>query len=201
MIEFMPITTLTNDGAGGGRRSYRLGMNLAACVWGFAEATLFFVVPDVLLTWIALHDARAAWRSCVWCLAGAVVGGAVMYGWGAYDVDSALVVLDCVPGVNQAMCDTVAEQLRTRGPTALFLGPVAGTPYKVYAVHAGAIPTPVALFLLASVPARLLRFVVLAGFAVLVRRAMPRMSLTTSQILHAVVWGCFYAWSFWRAAN
>src|SRR5579859_7156501 len=30
----------------------------AGCLWGFAEATLFFVVPDVLLTVVALYTPR-----------------------------------------------------------------------------------------------------------------------------------------------
>ena len=130
----------------------RLGMNLAALVWGFAEATLFFVVPDVLLSWIALHQPRRAWIACGWAVAGALVGGTVMYAWGAVDVDSALAALEHVPAINRTMCDAVGEQFHQQGISAIFLGPISGTPYKIYAVQAGAGRISLALFLLVCRP-------------------------------------------------
>src|SRR3546814_4475619 len=44
-------------------------------LWGFAEATVFFVVPDVWISRRALSSWRAALRSCGFALAGALVGG------------------------------------------------------------------------------------------------------------------------------
>ena len=39
---------------------------LAAGLWGFAEATLFFVVPDVLLTFAVVALGRARfWPRCL----------------------------------------------------------------------------------------------------------------------------------------
>src|SRR5437667_439728 len=43
-------------------------------LWGFAEATLFFIVPDVLLGAVALFAPRAAPRLLAFTLAGALVG-------------------------------------------------------------------------------------------------------------------------------
>src|SRR5437868_1692315 len=63
----------------------------AALAWGYAEATLFFLVPDVLLSWVALRDPRAAGVACFWALAGALLGGATMYAWGAADPGTARV--------------------------------------------------------------------------------------------------------------
>ena len=37
---------------------------LIAALWGFSEATLFFIVPDVFLTVIVLRDRRAALLCC-----------------------------------------------------------------------------------------------------------------------------------------
>jgi len=54
-----------------------MGVVGAALVWGFAEATLFFFVPDILITRIALADLRRALWACFWSLLGAVSGGAV----------------------------------------------------------------------------------------------------------------------------
>ena len=36
-----------------------MGVNLVAFFWGLAEATLFFIVPDVFLTHLAIKIPRA----------------------------------------------------------------------------------------------------------------------------------------------
>jgi len=44
-----------------------------AALWGFAEATLFFIVRDVLLTGIAVRrGCRTALRATAWAIVGAV---------------------------------------------------------------------------------------------------------------------------------
>src|SRR3546814_12347528 len=48
-------------------------------LWGFAEATVFFVVPDVWISRRALSSWRAALRGCGFALAGALVGGVLLY--------------------------------------------------------------------------------------------------------------------------
>ena len=67
----------------------------AAFAWGFAEATLFFVVPDVWLTLIAVRRGlRPALVACGWALAGALAGGLAMYAWGAFDTATAREALE-----------------------------------------------------------------------------------------------------------
>ena len=59
---------------------------LIAGIWGFAEATLFFIVPDVWLTLIAVRRGLVpALAACGWALAGALAGGLAMYAWGVFD--------------------------------------------------------------------------------------------------------------------
>jgi hypothetical protein len=53
-------------------------LRLLALIWGFAEATVFFVVPDVLLTAIPVRDLRAASLACFLALLGALAGGTLM---------------------------------------------------------------------------------------------------------------------------
>jgi len=69
--------------------------HLAAFLWGFAEATLFFIVPDVLLTLLAV---RFGWRRAImpllFCLSGAVVGGAVFFGASAHSFEEMRAVLN-----------------------------------------------------------------------------------------------------------
>ena len=47
-----------------------------AFFWGFAEGTLFFVVPDVVISLVAIVRPRSAWRHVVAAIAGALLGGA-----------------------------------------------------------------------------------------------------------------------------
>src|SRR3546814_16266356 len=48
-------------------------------LWGFAEATVFFVVPDVWISRRALSSWRAALRGCGFALAGALVGCVLLF--------------------------------------------------------------------------------------------------------------------------
>jgi membrane protein YqaA with SNARE-associated domain len=137
-----------------------MGLMLAvAAAWGLAEATVFFLVPDIILTWIALREgiSRALWASVAACL-GALAGGAVLYGGAAADAGAARDILDCVPAVSPQMIAGAGDDLRRIGFAALFTGALSGVPYKIYALEAGAMHMSVLLFLLASVPARLFRF-------------------------------------------
>jgi hypothetical protein len=55
-----------------------------AFAWGLAEATLFFMVPDMIATLTALYSARRAYLQVALIVAGAVIGGALMFYWSSY---------------------------------------------------------------------------------------------------------------------
>ena len=168
---------------------------LNSAVWGFAEATLVFLVPDILLTRLAISDLRLALAACGFALLGALVGGCVMYGWGAADASSALAVVERVPAVSPAVVDRVGRSLEGGGLWPIFVGPLAGIPYKIYATQAGALGLSLALFLLASIPARGFRFVALTLFAAGVSAAIGRrLDLRGKRLLHLALWTTFYAW-------
>lgn len=170
----------------------------AAALWGFAEATLFFIVPDVLLSGMALRQSwTRVWRACLWATGAALIGGALMFAWGAADADAGLHVLQQVPAISPAMCDGVALQLQRDGLLALFVGALTGTPYKTYAVQAGAQGISLLAFLLISLPARLLRFVAVAGMVALICHRFPALTLRWRVGLWATGWMTFYSWYFW----
>jgi membrane protein DedA with SNARE-associated domain len=135
---------------------------LIAGLWGLAEATLFFLVPDIYIGLVALFN----WRRGLWATAftvlGALVGGAVMYALAANNPPGMQALLTYVPLVSRDMVNTVGEQLRTQGLAALVTGPLQGIPYKVYAVQAGAQRLPFAAFWLLTIPARLERILPVA---------------------------------------
>ena len=136
-----------------------MGVNWVAAVWGLAEATLFFFVPDIWLSISGRKKLRVGLTACHYCLAGALIGGCVLYVWGHYDLSGARSMVEKVPAVSPVMIDRVNEDLAHHGVWSVFLGPITGTPYKVYAAQAAAAGVGLWLFLLISIPARLLRFV------------------------------------------
>lgn len=171
---------------------------LIAGLWGFAEATLFFFVPDIWLTALAVRRGlKPALLACLTALAGALLGGLAMYGWAVADPVVARDVLDWVPAIDTAMIEQVRTALQEDGVMAMFLGPLFGIPYKIYAVEAAAAGIGPATFLAVSVPARLLRFGVLtivahAISAGLSGRTGPRLRIA----LLAGTWVVFYTGYF-----
>lgn len=166
-----------------------MALKLAAFLWGLAEATLFFIVPDVLLSAVALNRLRAALIACAWATAGALIGGALLFTWGAHDPASAWAVLDRIPAIDTDMQASVREALDEHGLAALFLGPLTGTPYKLYAVAAGQTGLSLTAFLLVSIPARAVRFVLLCLLVHLIARQLP--SNARLPVL-AACWLAFY---------
>ncbi|HKH69104.1 MAG TPA: hypothetical protein VKA75_17210, partial [Reyranella sp.] len=59
---------------------HRVGLWLAGLLWGLAEATAFFVVPDVLLTFVAQRRGLIpALAVMLFVVAGAALGGLAMW--------------------------------------------------------------------------------------------------------------------------
>jgi membrane protein YqaA with SNARE-associated domain len=151
---------------------------LAALAWGFAEATLFFIVPDVLLTLLALWNPRGAIEASIAALAGALIGGCVMYAWGQRSPDQALATLLRVPAIKQGLIDSVRSEINSRGVVAILVGPLRGIPYKIYAVEWAAQRRSFASFLLISIPARYVRFVLVTLACIACRGFVTPMILT-----------------------
>ena len=175
-------------------------MNLVALLWGFAEATVFFIVPDVWLSYAARERLRTGLIACLYALCGAVAGGVLMYWWGSRSAQSALEVLELLPAVDTLMIERVAGELTESGPLALFYGPVTGTPYKLYAVQASGAGVGAAAFVLVSIPARLTRFVLITVASHYVLAALAKRWPPVNRIaLLLFAWTAFYAWYFARA--
>jgi membrane protein YqaA with SNARE-associated domain len=170
---------------------------LLALAWGFAEATLFFVVPDVLITLFALRGFSRGLVTAGYALIGALVGGALMWTWGARDLPGARLALGALPAIGSALMDRTATELAHEGIVGMLGGSFVGVPYKIYAVHAASSGIGVGTFLGFSVPARLTRFVLLAYGASHAGRWMERrysrrvavaVWLTAWTINYAIYW-------------
>jgi membrane protein YqaA with SNARE-associated domain len=162
----------------------------AAAVWGFAEGTLFFLVPDILITFVAMFSVKKSGQQTAAVLLGSLLAGALLFTGNAWVTDP----VKHVPFVREWMFDKTRADFERHGVGALLRGPSSGIPYKVYAVQAPAY-TNLWAFLLVSIPARLERFLLVwAGFALVGRalRNRPAMAVTA----HALFWVGTYAW-YW----
>jgi hypothetical protein len=169
-----------------------------AFLWGFAEGTFFFVVPDVAISLAALIAPRKAWRHVLAAIAGAVIAGALLYTWSSRDPQSAHDAVARVPFVTAKMFTHVHTGYQTHGVTALLLGPLAGVPYKIYAVEAPPFLTATT-FLANTIPARGERFLLVWLFFGAIGIALRRYRGWTAShlaILHASFWILFYAF-YW----
>ncbi|WP_238385220.1 hypothetical protein [Nesterenkonia muleiensis] len=170
-----------------------------AAAWGFAEATFFFVVPDVWTSWVGLRKPKRALGTTVSALGGALAGGAVTYAWGRHaSASSSRTALTRVPGITDGMISEVEREVADSGHASLMRGPTRGVPYKIYARASGLQGKSLLNFLAWSVPGRLVRFVlvtlVASGVAAGVRRLFPRIP---EKLISGIFWGCwtaFYAW-------
>lgn len=172
---------------------------MLACAWGLAEATFFFIVPDVLLTLIACRALRPALKATVAALVGALVGGAMMYAFGVHQPGVARDFLDRVPAISPALITRVADQINESGLLAVMLGPLKGIPYKIYAVEWGSIHGSFVKFLLISVPARYVRFFLASVSARAIARAISPVTHRRVRVevaILALFWVTFYGFYF-----
>lgn len=171
-----------------------------AVAWGAAEATVFFLVPDVWLSRVALTSPRRAFVACGTAVAGALAGGAATYVWARrVDPEASRAALRRIPAISGEMVDRCLAEVEESGNRVLLTGPAKGVPYKLYAWAAGVAGTSLPGFLAWSVPGRVPRFVAVTALtALLQEQAERRLGTELTQRLapasHALAWIAFYSW-------
>lgn len=166
-----------------------------AFFWGLAEATFFFIVPDVYLGLIALFN----WRRGLWgtaaAVTGALIGGSLMYGLAMRDPAGINLFLTRIPLINASMINSIASEIHSHGLTGMINGPLRGIPYKIYAVQVGGQGLPFGPFLLMTVAARLERILpvtLLAGAVGKLFRTLIERRTGLAVGIYAAVWGVVY---------
>ena len=166
---------------------------VVAGAWAFAEATLFFVIPDVWLTWVATAD-RATVRKLVRCVA---IGTAMAATGGVFVIVAGLGPLtELVPGITIEDLWSVQQRVRREGMISVTTAWTRGEPYKLYASACGMQGCPVGQFMAWSVVARGWRFGLTTSIAFGVAR-LVRMQ-EASRVLWAVVWISIYTVYWWK---
>jgi len=162
-------------------------------IWGLADATFFFVVPDALLTHLALRDFRRALIAGLWATVGAVLGGTAL--WFAAREGHTQVLLnafDWIPGISRDLIVRTAQSLHLNGLSALATGAAIGQPLKIYAVHAGAQNIALAPFLAVAAASLLARFSLTMSAAWLLARALRNRPAAFLFRVHVYAWIGFY---------
>jgi membrane protein YqaA with SNARE-associated domain len=166
--------------------------------WGFGEATLFFIVPDVWLGWVALVARRAAWAVLAVTLAGALLGGTVTYAVSKAAAPSTTArIADGVPTVDRDAIGRVSREMEEHGPRSVLFGPIRmGTPYKLYARAAGVQDQSLVAFLLWSIPGRLERMLPVTLLALAAGYTLRRWIAANRRTVlgvYAAIWLAVYA--------
>ena len=120
-----------------------------------------------------------------------------MFCWGNYDLKGTEEFLTQIPAIDEELLNKVEQQIDDDGVKATFFGPITGRPYKIYAVYAGAKDISFSSFLLVSIPARLLRFILLTWITWwIANKLLPKLQTRKQAFVLTAVWISFYSWYF-----
>ncbi|MCV0424770.1 MAG: hypothetical protein K5905_04825 [Roseibium sp.] len=175
----------------------RPGSKTLAALWGFAEATLFFIVPDVLLSSVALSSLKKALWACLSAALAATLGGLLVWICANQYPQETKDVLLKIPGISTTTYATVRELLQNGLFIGMLEGAFSGVPYKIFAAEAGSANVSPLAFAVLSPAARLPRFVaiVLVAFA-LSRLIGTRLSKSAKLAISLALWALFYIFYF-----
>lgn len=173
---------------------------LISFLWGAAEASFFFVVPDVWLSRVALCSLREALFNVLFAVSGALVGGTIVYFVGSYAFEMVRSLTSMIPAIHVEMVNGVGADVQSRSfLISMIDGSVSGVPYKIYALWAGHLNVSLPMFLLFTVIARSLRFIVVVVFARGVVLMLGRIfSINQIMMVHVTFWCAFYVFYFYK---
>lgn len=179
-----------------------MGINRLAFLWGLAEATFFFIVPDVLLSIAGKDILRKGLIACAYALGGALLGGVLLFWAGNAYQSQLLGMMEKLPAISEEMIESVHAQLTNDGAIAVLIGPTQGVPYKLYAVQAQSSGLAFGVFLLISIPARMIRFMLVTISVHYLGRGLDVVNIRASKILLILIgWIVFYLIFFIRMDN
>ena len=152
------------------RRLYDWTMGLAArrdAVWAlaavaFVEGSFFPIPPDVLLIPMVLAARDRAWRYAAVCTAASVAGGVFGYAIGWFLFEAVGEPILAFYGHAETFA-AFGARYNEWGAWIVFTAGVTPFPYKVIAIASGATRLDPATFVVASIVARGLRFLIVAA--------------------------------------
>ena len=172
-------------------------------IWALAEATLFFIVADVPIMALGIRrGVKPALNGAVVAAVFAALGGSIIWLWARGDPSMVHAVMWLVPGIDDDLVLQVINDWHENGALGMAAGSFSGVPYKLYAFAAGTMGggwNTLALFVFASILARLPRFLLVAlvsGWAG--PRLVARFGARPVWAVFVLAWAAFYA-VYWSA--
>ena len=186
---------MTPTVASAGRNAPLIGF-----LWGLAESTVFFIVPDVGVAYIALVTPGYWWKAAATSVLGALVGAVLLFlavqFWLHQEVRHLLTVL---PGIHPATLAAARSRISLHGPGALLGAAFSGIPYKVFAAELTLAGTSLPVLLAWTIPSRALRLFPVAAIAGLfggILRPVIARNFRVFTAAYALAWAVFYGW-YW----
>lgn len=172
--------------------------------WGLAEGLVFFIVPDVYISFATLFSPRAgivAWFSSI---AGSAVAVSVIFLLTGMVRLDYLGFLPSIPGISTGLVERVAERLAEAGLpyTASFI--FSGVPLKLYVALAVALGASLGSVLLWTVFARIVRIAPTVAATVAIRLLFSRAIDARPKVWTALLvffWLAFYVFYFIRMSR
>ncbi len=130
----------------------------------FAESSFFPIPPDVLLLALCIAIPARSFKFALICSVGSVLGGIAGYGigLGLWEILSGF-FFHYVPGFTEQGFIRVQELFAAYDFWTVFAAGFTPIPYKVITIGAGVFEINFAIFVLASIVGRSLRFFLVAG--------------------------------------
>ncbi len=133
----------------------------ALSVISFIESSFFPIPPDPLLAALAISKREHAFRFAFFCSAFSVLGGMFGYAIGLLFMETAgFPILEFYGAMDKY--GTVGELYNSYDAWVVFIAGFTPLPYKVFTIAAGAFKINFAVFVIASVVSRSLRFYLIA---------------------------------------
>ncbi len=138
--------------------------NASGALFGvsFVESSFFPVPPDIMLVPMVLAERLKAWWFATICTVGSVLGGIAGYAIGYFLFEAVGQPLFEFYGYAEKF-QKFAAQYNDYGAWVVFIAGVTPFPYKVITIASGATALNFAVFVIASIAARALRFFIVAG--------------------------------------
>ncbi|MEJ2476150.1 MAG: VTT domain-containing protein [Desulfobacterales bacterium] len=129
----------------------------------FAESSIFPVPPDVLLIALCIALPLRSWHFALLASVGSVLGGLLGYliGWGAWPLVNGF-FYSYIPGFTPAVFQRVQELFAAYDFWLVFTAGFTPIPYKVITIGSGVFQINLAVFTIASLVSRSLRFYLVA---------------------------------------
>ena len=173
---------------------------LIAFLWWLFESTFFFIIPDILVTFVVLFSFIKWFKVLILTIFWALVGGSIMYLFWKYNINLTLEFLNSIPYISNEMLEYAKNTLETKWLYWMVLWPSDGISYKIYATFAWNQNFNYIEFLIYTIPARLTRllfsFIIIWLISNLINKYFKRYYLYFLSIF-LLIWTFIYWFYFY----